>query len=689
MSANDLLFEIGCEELPASYVDGALKALVPMVQKRFAELRLSHGEVRAVGTPRRLALLIDGVATTQTDLEEEVMGPPAKIAFKDGVPTRAAEAFAKKLGVAVDALEQVETPKGAYLKGTLRETGRPAAELLPAVLSALVTDIPFRKSMRWGDGALSFGRPLRWLFARFGSDALKVSLPGIPSTEHSYGHRFLHPDEVAVAAPSQYIDALRRARVVVDPVERAATMSKRLHEAAKAAGGDLIEDAFLIGENLSLVEEPQVIVGGFEDEFLELPEGVILEVARGHQRYFGMRAADGKLLPKYLAVVNTAENPDTIRVGNDRVMRARLADAQFFHREDLKRPLAERSAELEGIVFQNKLGSVKKKVERIGQLVTALGAALSQSEEVVNTAVSGAALCKCDLVTLMVGEFPSLQGDVGRSYALVQGVAAAVADTISEHYLPKGAKGAMPASAAGTLVALADRLDTLVGCFGVGLSPTGAADPFGLRRACIGSLRLLLNAGFDLSLVHVFRAAYATFDDGVLTVSEDDLVKALGSFFRDRLRGLLGDSAPNDAVNAALGVAADRPIDAKARAVALATLDEDVRQRLGEVFKRATNIAKNAPTGDPEKGSEPAEVALHDAFFGLQDALSAQTAAGDYPAAFASLASLASPLATYFDDVMVMAEDEAVRANRLRLMRTISDSCVDLARLELLGGQAR
>ncbi len=682
----DLLFEIGCEELPASFVEGALAALPGLCEKQLGSLRLTYDGVQSLGTPRRLAVLIRGLATTQPDLEEKVTGPPVKAAFRDGKPTRAAEAFASKLGCGLADLERVMLPKGEYLCGMRRERGRPAAELLPEALATIAKAIPFRKSMRWGSGDLAFGRPLRWLLALYGQQVLKLGLGLIESGAVSFGHRFLHPGEVKIQAPSSYVEAMREARVFVDPNERAALMKQRLSDGAAAAGGQLIEDAFLVAENVSLVEDPQVIVGAFDPVFLELPEEVILEVARGHQRYFGLRGAAGKLLAKYLAVVNTAEAPDTIVAGNDRVMRARLADARFFYAEDLKRPFVARRQELEAVVFQKRLGSMLAKATRIEQLSAALGEQLGQPEAICTAASRGAHLCKCDLVTLMVGEFPELQGAVGSAYALAQGEPAEVACVVREHVQPRGAADTPAPTAAGAIVALADRLDSLVGCFSIGQVPTGAADPYGLRRACIGSLRTMLAHDFDLRISEALAAARAGYEraEVALDLDEASLVERLGSFFRDRLRGLLADGLPTDVIDAALGVAADRPVDARARARAIVQLAPEIRARVGEVFKRASNIAKTAPDGAPELGSEPAERALFEAFFAIKDKLEQAASAGDYGAAFEQVAELAPSLGQFFDDVLVMAEDEAVRANRLRLMRAISETCSSLARLELL-----
>lgn len=684
----DLLVEIGVEELPASFVESALKALPDLARKRLADLRLSHGTISALGTPRRLALLVRSVLLRQADLEEEVTGPPVKAAFKDGAPTRAAEAFAQKVGCAVTELRRVETPKGEYVVGTKREAGKDATGLLPEAIEAITAAVPFRKSMRWGTGEFAFGRPIQWIVALLGADVLDLSIAGVRSGRTTRGHRFLAPGEIQLSSAQAYVDALREAHVIVDPEERSSAMRGKLDAAAREAGGRLIEDEFLTRENLSLVEEPHVIAGSFSEEFLELPEQVILEVARGHQRYFCARGPNGALLPRYLAVVNTAERPDLIKLGNDNVMRARLSDARFFYREDLKTPLAERRKKLAGIVFQKRLGTMLARAERIERLTRELGLLLQLPEPTLMAAMSGAHLAKSDLVSLMVGEFPELQGDMGAAYAKAQGVDPAVADVIRQHYMPKGAQDGTAPSDAGALAAIADRLDSLVGCFAIGLTPTGAADPYGLRRACLGALRTTLDRGFDLRLPDAFRAAYDGYEGVALDLSAADLSAKLMEFWSDRLRGLLSDKLPTDAVQACLAVAAERPLDVRARAVAIAELDAATRASVGEVFKRATNIAGNAPPGDPEApaaGSHASELALYKAFMELRPRLDRLARAGSYAEAFGAVAGFAPLLSQYFLDVLVMTDDAAVRDNRLRMMRAISETAGALARFDLLG----
>jgi glycyl-tRNA synthetase beta chain len=436
----DLLLEIGCEELPASFVAQATQALPGLVASKLVGLRLAHGPVRALGTPRRLAVFVRDLADHQPDLDEQVLGPPVRVAFDaQGQPTKACLAFTGKLGCAVSDLTRVDTPKGEYLAGRRREQGTASVRLLPGALAEVCGSIPFRKSMRWSDGDTAFGRPVRWIVALYGKTPLDFTFAAVRTGSVSYGHRFLSAEPITLSRPVDYVDALRAHHVLVDTEERQQVMLDRLRKAAITAGGELIEDAFLVEENASLVEEPQVIVGGFEPEFLSLPEGVILSVAKGHQRYFGVRTLSGTLLPKYLAVCNTALYPDNVRRGNDRVMRARLADAKFFFGEDRKQPLGARRPALDGIVFHQRLGTVGDKVRRMEQLVEPIGRELGLSESVVEQARRGAALSKCDLATLMVGELPELQGEMGRAYALAGGETPAVADVIRDHYLPRGA----------------------------------------------------------------------------------------------------------------------------------------------------------------------------------------------------------------------------------------------------------
>jgi glycyl-tRNA synthetase beta chain len=607
-----LLLEIGTEELPSSYVDAALAALPGLARTKLEALRLAHGNVRALGTPRRLALLIDDVAERQPDLDEEVVGPPEAAAFKDGKPTKAAEAFATKLGVPVEQLsvsERAASGKqkaGRYLVGRKQEQGRDARELLGKALSEICGEIPFRKSMRWGTGDATFGRPVQWLVALSGTDTIDVSFAGLRSGRISHGHRFLSPGKIEIAAASDYVGAMRKANVLVDREERAKTMMERVIAAAEAAHGVHDPDPYLVDENASLVEDPHVVTGSFEAKFLALPAAVIRAAARGHQKYFCLSkpGAPNELIPHYLTVVNTALDPVRIATGNDRVMRARLADAKFFYEEDQRAKIEDRVDKLQGIVFHNRLGTVREKVGRMEKLATRIASAVGLSSDAIEHVRRAAHICKFDLVSLMVGEFPELQGEMGRDYALHAKEPAAVANAVRDHYRPIGAEGPVAEDDISVCVALADRLDTLAGCFAVGLSPTGAADPFALRRACIAVLRTLLESSkrnpayAKLGLGELFGWAYDGFEGKKLDLSKDDVIKKLRDFTYERLRGVIAAQTSNAVADAACaGGDLDYPAHVLARAKALHRAVTEGREWLAKartVAKRLSGISKEA-----------------------------------------------------------------------------------------------
>jgi glycyl-tRNA synthetase beta chain len=611
LSSLPLLLEIGTEELPSSFVDGALAALPRIVADELGNARLTHGAVRALGTPRRLAVVVEGVATRQLDLDEEVIGPPETAAFKDGRPTRAAEAFAAKLGVAVDALSIIEktadkaAPKqkpGRYVIGRRVEQGRPAADLLGDVLARVITAVPFRKSMRWGDLDATFGRPVQWLVALLGEHVIPVTFAGVRSGRVTRGHRFLAPAPFDVTSPDTYVKQLHERHVLVDRQERVRVMLERVAAAARAAGGTYDPEPMLVDENASLVEEPYVVAGSFDTAFLALPPSVVRAVARGHQRYFCIQKSEDELLPSYLAVVNTANRPDLITKGTDRVMRARLSDARFFWQEDQKAPLDSRLEKLGGIVFHNRLGTVREKVERIARLAERIAETLGLGAPQRAAVARAAILAKCDLVTLMVGEFPELQGHMGRAYALAQREAREVADAIRDHYKPVGAQDDVATDDVSATIALADRLDTLAGCFAVGLAPTGAADPFALRRACIGTLRTILDRGYaKVGFAEWVGLAYDGFAGKKLDLDRSETVAKLEEFAIERLRGLLASATSTsvaDAVLAADGAAALRNMTAtQARTRALKAVVDAKEPWLDKarlVAKRLAGISREA-----------------------------------------------------------------------------------------------
>ncbi len=686
-----LLLELGVEELPSSFVDAALAALPALVAERLAALRLSHDTPRALGTPRRLALLVPELATRQPDLDEEVTGPPESAAFKDGKPTKAAEAFATKLGVPLDSLvvrDFVAAGKqkaGRFVVGRRVEQGRAARELLGPALAEVCAKIPFRKSMRWGtSGDVAFGRPVHWIVALLGAEIVPVTFAGVTSGRESRGHRFLAKETFSLAHAEDYEPALAERHVIVDRAAREQLMMTRVAEAARAAGGTHDPDLALVSENASLVEEPFVVTGSYEERFLTLPPAVIRAVARGHQKYFCVEKSEDELVPRYVAVVNTALAPDTIAKGMGRVMRARLADAQFFFEEDKKVKLEERVAKLGGIVFHNRLGTVLEKVARIERLAGVIGAQLGLDAATLGDVARAAHLCKFDLVSLMVGEFPELQGAMGRAYAQHAGEPARVADAVRDHYLPLG--GATPVATApvSIVVALADRLDSLVGCFAVGLSPTGAADPFALRRACIAILRTLIDndaahpALARLPLAELVDAAYAGLEGKFAVVPADLSAEATRKkvleFMTERLRGLVAQETRTSVADAVLPEgAALTPAYTFVRARVLAQAvakDEPWLAKARTVAKRLSGIAKDATPvlHDKSAFTKADDATICDVVQRIADATGDLTTEEHVRAGLAHAEDVAERLDAIFLQTLVNDPADALTPKRLEVL---------------------
>jgi glycyl-tRNA synthetase beta chain len=696
MTMADLLFEIGAEEIPAGFVPPALTQLEENLAKALDDARLGHGAVKAVGTPRRLAVWARGVAAKQADARSEALGPPVAHAFDaEGKPTQAALGFAKSQGVDVSALERVQTPKGERLAVTKVEKGRRAEQVLPAMLERLVAGVRFKKAMRsrWDDA--TFARPVRWMVALFGGKPLKVRYGSVSSGKVTFGHRFLAPRPIALkGTPEDYLAKLRKAHVLADPAERRAALEAELAKAAKAAGGKLRPDPALVEQVLYLLEEPAAVVGEFEKSNLELPPEVVISEMRNHQRYFAVVDGKGKLKNRFIAISATrVKDADVARHGYERVLRARLADARFFFEEDRKRRLHDRIADLGRRTFQAKLGSELARADRIGAIATALAKAAGK-EELAADVLEAARLAKVDLNTGMVGEFPELQGIMGAHYARIEGMKPEIADAIEDHYKPIGASEEMPRNDLGALVGLADRLHSLVGIIGVGEKATGAADPFGLRRATIGILRILLDRGYHLSLSVAVEATLDTLAGVNLSADRAVIAEAVLDFVRGRLKALWSEGYDADLVEAVLAAGFDDVVDAKRRLEALA----EVKARpdftpLALAFKRVANIQEKA--GGPGASQvdaallrDEAERLLLAELERVEQEIGARRAARDYPAVLRNVAALEPAVARFFDDVLVMAEDSALRANRLGLMRRVGALFQDVADFRKIQAEA-
>jgi glycyl-tRNA synthetase beta chain len=672
---HELLFEIGTEEVPAGYIMPALAQLEKILGERLTALALPYSTLRTAATPRRLAVSIGGLAERQPDRQEEILGPPKKAAFdQNGQPTRAAIGFAKKNGVGVEALQILATPKGEYLMVRVEQVGRPTSELLAELLPEVITSLNFPKSMRWGAGRTSFARPIQWLLAVYGGKTVPFTLDTITSSNTTCGHRFMARGPFPVSGYSDYVETLRAAQVMVEPQERRDAVLAEITRAAQQAGGTILPDDELVDTVCNLVEKPFAICGAFEERFLALPREVLITSMREHQKYFAVVDAAGKLMPNFIAVNNTDTRDAKLAAdGHQRVIRARLEDAFFFFKEDQRRALKDRVEDLTGVIFQHKLGTMLDKTRRVTTLAGLLAKKLAP-EHLAQTE-RAALLAKTDLLTDMVGEFPTLQGAIGHDYALLGGETPEVARAIREHYLPVRAGGVLPTSIPGALVGMADRLDSITGCFGIGQIPTGTADPFGLRRLSLGLLHIINAMGFRLSLAEFVDEALSLHGDR-LTVSRTDARRNVLEFIKGRFSNdLTGQGIPAEAVEAVTSVSFDDPVDCKRKIKALMAISgQEAFPVLAGAFKRVINIIKdNSETAvQAELLSENAEQKLHEAYLAVSREATPLLEAGDYEKGLGVILKMKEPVDTFFEEVMVMAEDEKVRANRLNLLTAIA-----------------
>jgi glycyl-tRNA synthetase beta chain len=679
---SELLLEIGTEEIPARFLPPVLEEMAASFRKLLDQELIAVGEILTWGTPRRLALVAKAVAPSTAEVGEQVLGPPKAVAVDaEGKPTAAAAGFAKAQGVTVADLIEVDTPRGVYLAVSKVTARRPTAELLPELLPGFILNLSFPKSMRWGSETITFARPIHWILARYGGAVAPFELGDVTSGGVTYGHRFLAPGAVEVADSKAYVAALRAAKVIVDPVERRALLSEELARAAAGVNGEVVPNPGLLEENTFLVEYPSVVVGNFEDKFLALPDEVLITSMREHQRYFSLRGADGRLLPHFIAVNNTlTRDPEVVRQGHERVIRARLSDAMFFFQEDAKTPLAQRVDALKGVVFHSLLGTSYEKMERFRELALSLARQLApELEEQVKRA---ATLCKADIVTEMVGEFPSLQGMMGRQYARLSGEAPAVAEALFTHYLPRHADDDLPPDRVGALVGLADRLDTICGCFGVGLSPTGTADPYGLRRHALAVIRILRSQELHLDLVSTVAVALDLLKDKISRAMEDTALEVL-DFFQTRLQHLLlVEGLDHETITAVLAAGCRDVVDAADKVRALAEVRRSPEfPALAVAFKRVINIAQGAEPGEvnPLLFEHGEENILYESTVLMEEQVTQALEQRDYPEVCRALAGLRGPVDAFFEKVLVMAEDAKLRRNRLAMLLRISRTFLQMA----------
>ncbi|HSY07386.1 MAG TPA: glycine--tRNA ligase subunit beta [Steroidobacteraceae bacterium] len=690
----DFLVELGTEELPPHALLELSQAFASGLTAGLADAGLRHAAIKPFATPRRLAVWVKRLAARQPEQNLKRRGPAVSAAFDAaGAPTRAALAFAQSCGTSVEMLQRLEEAKGVFLFFIGTKPGAEAVTLLPGIVQKALEGLPIPKRMRWGAGTAEFVRPVHWLVLLYGKEVIPATLLDTRSGQTTQGHRFLAPRPLRVATPGSYARLLgTRGFVVADFAARRERIRQHATAQADELGGRALFDAELLDEVTALVEWPVSLAGRFDARFLELPREVLISTLQDHQRYFPVEDAHGVLMPWFITTSNIeSREPAKVREGNERVVRSRLADAAFFWEQDRKQPLAARSAGLDSITFQAQLGSLGDKTRRVRALVGEIAAAMQADRAAAERA---AELCKCDLATAMVGEFPELQGIMGRYYALLDGEPQTAADAIREHYLPRGAGDALPTSAAGTALALADKLDTLTGIFAIGQKPSGTRDPFGLRRAAIGVLRMLIEQRVDLDLRSLIERAVALQPvTAARTADEayDYILERLRAYYLEGAGRAAATSAiSTEMFDAVLATQPRSPLDFDARLQALAAfLALPEAASLTAANKRIANILKKAdgaPRGavDVAVLRAPAEVRLFDAMRALAGAVSNTAAQREYTASLGLLAQLRSAVDTFFDEVMVMDPDETLRANRLALLaelRGLFAGVADLSRL--------
>ncbi len=676
--SKDILFEIGLEEVPARFIRAAMEQLKDRTAKWLEASRISHGEVSAYATPRRLTVLVKDAAEKQEDISEEVKGPSRKIALDaSGEWSKAALGFARSQGVSPEQFTFKELAGVEYIYATKNSDGVNTSSLLSEGLSGIVSAMTFPKNMRWGAYDFKFVRPIRWLVALFGQEVIDLEITGVKAGNVSRGHRFLGTEAV-IAEPAQYVETMRSQHVLVDVKEREELILSQINKLAEEKGWTIAIKEDLLEEVLFLVETPTVLFGTFDASFLNIPQDVLITSMREHQRYFPVFDAAGALLPFFVTVRNgNAESLDVIAKGNEKVLRARLSDAKFFYEEDQKLQISDALAKLENIVYHEELGSVADKVRRIRAIADRLAVKLELSERAAAEISRTADICKFDLVTHMVYEFPELQGTMGEDYARKAGESEAVARGIFEHYQPRFAGDAVPASEVGLVVSLADKIDTIVGCFSIGIIPTGSQDPYALRRQAAGIVQMVLEHKLTISLQEIFDAALEVHEN--LRTEKPfapDLRINLYEFFGLRVKRLLSDNVRYDVVDAVIAAGFDDIVAVVGRSRALMdTVNGQADFKITvDSLTRVSNLAAKAAEGSavaPSLLKEEAERKLYETWQAIhtpyQEALSSRNA----EEALRILSGLKDAVTGFFDSVMVMADDEQIRANRLALLAGI------------------
>ena len=666
--AKDLLFEIGAEEIPAGFMPNILGQLKQLAETKLNDAHLPFESIATYGTPRRLALIVKGLADTSAEISERHKGPSASIAYDaDGNATKAAIGFARGKGLDVADL----VVEDGYIYAETKTAGVPAKDIVTDMLPQLITGLNFPKSMHWGNLDAKFVRPVRWLVALLDEEVIPVEFATVKSGNVTRGHRFLGADEITIKNASSYVDTLKENFVMVDQDARRELISKQLHDIAASKNASIVWDDDLLEEINYLVEWPTALCGGFEESYLALPDAAIITPMKDHQRYFPLVDQDGKLLPMFLTVRNGSDHSiEVVQAGNERVLRARLDDAKFFFNEDRKKPLIDRQDGLTKIVFQEGLGNLADKTERLLKLGRVFGEECGLHEDAAVVLERATELAKTDLTTGMVTEFTELQGVMGKEYALLDGESPEVAEAIFEQYLPRFAGDVLPQTEAGKVLSIIDKVDNIVATFSRGLIPTGSQDPYALRRQTIGILNILLGSEWNISLRPIFKASMEFLN--VPGEKQDELLGQVEEFFTLRLKNIFLDrEVPHHVIDLLISNNELSVADAEGLVNALLANRIDENVELVQAYTRMYNLVKDVEyTGvNSDLLKEDAEKELFEAASKASEASSAAWEAGDYDAVVAVPATLVPAINKFFEDVMVMDKDEAIKANRLQLVR--------------------
>ena len=674
MKKMELVVELGVEEIPASMLADATRQFAHLITELLKSRRIASGKTVEWYTPRRIIVGISDIPGWQENLRETVAGPPKSVAYDvSGAPTKAALAFAQKNGVSPDKIKIIMTPKGEYLSVMRTARGEKTITILESLIPEAIAKIQFSRTMRWGEGNFRFIRPLRWITAIFGGKPVKFTLAGVDAAKFTSGHRFLGKKRIAVTSLADMKERLKENFVLADPSDRLAVINEGLLQEAAASGGKLLEDPALLETVVNLNEAPSIVCGSFEKQFLALPKEILVTVMREHQKYFSVTDDSGELLPVFLAVVNLGSDPDRlIQAGHERVLRARLSDAAFFWETDVKTTLADREEAMGKVLFQEKLGSYKDKSIRVLSVVTKISECIGATN-LLPDLTTATRLFKCDLVTEMVKEFTDLQGVVGGLYAKAEGYPEEVWKAIREQYYPGSTASQSPESRTGAILALADRLDTVCGCFSVGVIPSGSGDPFAIRRQGNGIVKIIFDHHLNLSIDALVTCSLKSHDR-----SSEGTERELRRFFEGRLRFLFEEMGfAGDCVNAAISVGYDNPLELLERLRAIQAIRGEADfLSLASNFRRVVNILEQAEKCDVEIDPllfvDDAERDLYKSYLDILPRVDAAGRNHDYETALRALASMRGVVDEFFNRVMVMTGDAAIRANRIALLECIS-----------------